>query len=102
MADEEEDHATEQEHELGLHVAELDADVEAVQQEEESQGLQKLCDVVHGTPSFGRSIDERDRSLQRRAQQGPDGIVWPWGQELGWPRKAQIESVMSGERMCSK
>ena len=34
-------------------------------------------------------------------QHGPGGIGAPCGQVRGWPRKVQILSVASGERMCS-
>ena len=36
------------------------------------------------------------------AQQEPRGISLPCGQAGGWRRKEQIESVIAGDRMCSK
>ena len=36
-----------------------------------------------------------------RPQQGPGGMGAPCGQVFGWPRKVQILSVASGDRMCS-
>ncbi len=36
-----------------------------------------------------------------RWQHGPGGMGAPCGQVRGWPRKVQILSVASGERMCS-
>src|SRR5579872_70596 len=37
-------------------------------------------------------------STSRRVQQAPGGMGAPWGQARGWPRKAQMRSVASGER----
>jgi hypothetical protein len=55
-------------------------------------------------------LDQRDSTMLsetscwscwRESQHEPGGMGAPWGHVRGWPRKVQIFSVASGERMCS-
>ena len=49
----------------------------------------------------GRSWKQLRTNSEFLPQHGPGGIGAPCGQVRGWPRKVQILSVASGERMCS-